>query len=82
MDTARLGLPNCVDLENNGVGDAKKFAPASLRAPASRAALSRALRALLELDPDYFQPPLAGALVALLEDGSGAVRRAALGAPP
>ena len=71
------GLPNCVDLENNGVGDAKKFAPASLRAPASRAALSRALRALLELDPDYFQPPLAGALVALLEDDSGAVRRAA-----
>jgi len=71
------GLPDCVDLENNGVGDATKFAPASLRAPASRAALSRALRALLELDPDYFQPPLAGALVALLEDGSGAVRRAA-----
>jgi ataxia telangiectasia mutated family protein len=71
------GLPDCVDLENNGVGDAKKFAPASLRAPASRVALSRALRALLELDPDYFQPPLAGALVALLEDDSGAVRRAA-----
>ena len=71
------GLPDCVDLENKGITDGKQFAPASLRAPASRAVLSRALRALLELDPDYFQPPFAGALACLLQDASGVVRRAA-----
>ena len=88
-DTARLyprlrylvediaGLPDCVELQKQGINDGKKFAPTALRAPASRVALSRALRALLELDADYFQPPLAGALVYLLEDASGVVRRAA-----
>ena len=52
------------------------FAPASLRAPASRAALSRAPRALLELDPDTFSCPLAGALVAAVGRwfGRGAAR--------
>ena len=71
------GLTDCVALENAGVTDASRFAPGALRLPHSRAVFSRALRACLELDPEFFQPPLAGALVALLQDSSGVVRRAA-----
>ena len=71
------GLTDCVALEKARETDAAKYAPASLRSPRSRAAFSRALRAHLELDPDFFQPPLGGALVALLQDSSGLVRRAA-----
>ena len=71
------GLPDCFALEEKGVTDSDSFAPVSLRLPHSRAVLSRALRAHLELDPEFFQPPLGTALTALLEDTSGGVRRAA-----
>ena len=50
------GLTDCVALEKARETDAAKYAPASLRSPRSRAAFSRALRAHLELDPDFFQP--------------------------
>ena len=60
-----------------GARDGRRSTRPRRSVAAVAAAFSRALRAHLELDPDFFQPPLGGALVALLQDSSGLVRRAA-----
>ena len=71
------GLPDCQELDRTKVTDASAFAPASLRSPASRVALTRTIRTLLELDTDVFQPHFGVALTSMLTDVSGVVRRAA-----
>ena len=67
----RPWLKDIPGLEAAGVTAAARLAPAALRSPHARAVLSRTLRALIELDPEVFVPPLGGALTALLQDTSG-----------